>query len=139
MIGGGMGGPANDAGEVDSGFVEAPFGASKASGAGSIEGGAWSIIAGENDQGGLIDAEIFEAGEEASELSIHLAENGLEVCWGIAFGEASFGDPRGMDIVWPELNEARLGVISAEEIEGLVDKKSGAIPAFDFWTGVIGG
>jgi hypothetical protein len=44
-----------------------------------------------------------------------------------------------MDIVWPELNEARLGVISAEEIEGLVDKKGGAIPAFDFWGGVTGG
>ena len=118
-------GPAGDERQTQAAFVEAELATAIANrAAGQVRVGA--VVAGENDERAVVDSELLEAVHQSTDLPVHFRHDRLQV-----FGNVRIllllrflvRNPRRMNIVEPEIDEARLVLVAAEEIERLVDEE----------------
>src|SRR4029453_7490575 len=86
-----------------------------------------TLVAGEDHQRLLFDAECAQSFEQSPDLSIHLDEHAAKIRPRIVFRSIRTRHPRRVRIIEPEIHKAR-PFMPAQKIDGLVDEKRGAIP-----------
>ena len=124
--------PTNDEGHAYAAFIKCTFLPAEIVCSMPIESWSRTIIACEDDDGVLVDTQVLQSLHEAAYLFVEFCKHDGEVMRGFSLRcLIALINPRCVNIIRPQADEARFAFVTREEVKRFIDEISSTIPTFN--------